>query len=244
MRAVYRIGYAAHPGEWIDKARLFELLDTASDSDNEALASFMVSGDLTSKEAKMRIGKVLTKFNGRHLDGTQMVMDDNPRSVRQRIMFRQPSGTTQLDLDGIFGMPGTTNGSPAPKSAPSPSPTEEQNVATLATLVTSTHGQKVLGNNSAKNKNKIEGIYYSHTDAIRTSDQSSQSDQPKVFCSRRTDLDRIALDLTGAERIALDIETYGPRKGDGLDPWKGDIRLLPEVPVEVEANICKTWAEK
>jgi hypothetical protein len=33
-------------------------------------------------------------------------------------------------------------------------------------------------------------------------------------------------DLAGASRIALDIETYGPRKGDGLDPWKGDIRLL------------------
>jgi len=32
--------------------------------------------------------------------------------------------------------------------------------------------------------------------------------------------------LTGADRISLDIETYGPRKGDGLDPWKGDIRLL------------------
>ena len=47
-----------------------------------------------------------------------------------------------------------------------------------------------------------------------------------VFCSIRSDLDRIALDLTGASRIALDIETYGERKGDGLDPWKGDIRLL------------------
>ena len=46
------------------------------------------------------------------------------------------------------------------------------------------------------------------------------------ICSLRADLDRIALDLTGASRIALDIETYGPRKGDGLDPWKGDIRLL------------------
>jgi DNA polymerase-1 len=46
------------------------------------------------------------------------------------------------------------------------------------------------------------------------------------ICSSRADLDRIAIDLAGADRIALDIETYGPRKGDGLDPWKGDIRLL------------------
>jgi hypothetical protein len=47
-----------------------------------------------------------------------------------------------------------------------------------------------------------------------------------VFCSIRSDLDRVAADLAGASRIALDIETYGSRKGDGLDPWKGDIRLL------------------
>ncbi len=49
---------------------------------------------------------------------------------------------------------------------------------------------------------------------------------PGVFCSTRADLDRIAIDLKDATRIALDIETYGERKGDGLDPWKGDIRLL------------------
>jgi DNA polymerase-1 len=56
---------------------------------------------------------------------------------------------------------------------------------------------------------------------------SEPYEPPKaVFCSSRTDLDRIAIDLTGASRIALDIETYGERKGDGLDPWKGEIRLL------------------
>jgi hypothetical protein len=30
----------------------------------------------------------------------------------------------------------------------------------------------------------------------------------------------------GAGAVALDIETYGERRGDGLDPWAGDIRLL------------------
>jgi DNA polymerase I-like protein with 3'-5' exonuclease and polymerase domains len=56
---------------------------------------------------------------------------------------------------------------------------------------------------------------------------SEPYEPPKaVFCSSRSDLDRIASDLTGASRIALDIETYGERKGDGLDPWKGEIRLL------------------
>lgn len=36
----------------------------------------------------------------------------------------------------------------------------------------------------------------------------------------------IAQELADAIRLALDIETYGSRKGDALDPGRGDIRLL------------------
>jgi DNA polymerase I-like protein with 3'-5' exonuclease and polymerase domains len=36
----------------------------------------------------------------------------------------------------------------------------------------------------------------------------------------------IATAIRSVGSVALDLETYGPRKGDGLDPWAGDIRLL------------------
>jgi hypothetical protein len=36
----------------------------------------------------------------------------------------------------------------------------------------------------------------------------------------------IAAAIRESRSVALDLETYGPRKGDGLDPWAGDIRLL------------------
>ena len=42
----------------------------------------------------------------------------------------------------------------------------------------------------------------------------------------RSSLGGIAELVMGAGAVALDIETYGERKGDGLDPWSGDIRLL------------------
>ncbi|MBX7210176.1 MAG: hypothetical protein K1X78_17790 [Verrucomicrobiaceae bacterium] len=42
----------------------------------------------------------------------------------------------------------------------------------------------------------------------------------------RSSLGGIAELVRGAGAVALDIETYGERKGDGLDPWSGDIRLL------------------
>ena len=36
----------------------------------------------------------------------------------------------------------------------------------------------------------------------------------------------IAAAIRQSGSVALDLETYGSGKGDGLDPWKGDIRLL------------------
>jgi DNA polymerase-1 len=79
--------------------------------------------------------------------------------------------------------------------------------------------------NHEKPKRENNDLFSPHKDGgqVLTQPHTSHSG---TFCSLRTDLDRIAADLTGADRIALDIETYGARKGDGLDPWKGDIRLL------------------
>ena len=37
---------------------------------------------------------------------------------------------------------------------------------------------------------------------------------------------KIAATIRASGSVALDLETYGPRRGDGLDPWAGDIRLL------------------
>jgi hypothetical protein len=33
-------------------------------------------------------------------------------------------------------------------------------------------------------------------------------------------LPQIAVSIVEAKSVALDLETYGPRKGDGLDPWE------------------------
>ena len=47
-----------------------------------------------------------------------------------------------------------------------------------------------------------------------------------VIHTSRRGLEKAAGELKDARRIALDIETFGPRKGDGLNPWRGEIRLL------------------
>ncbi len=42
--------------------------------------------------------------------------------------------------------------------------------------------------------------------------------------------------VMGAGAVALDIETYGERRCDGLDPWAGDIRLLSLICVNSRHN--------
>ncbi len=88
------------------------------------------------------------------------------------------------------------------------------------------------GGGSFKLEEKIDEKTKRKNDEYTSPDKSGGRDitQPhtshcSVFCSHRTDLDRISADLAGASRIAQDIETCGPRKGDGLDPWEDDIRV-------------------
>ena len=223
MRAVYRIGYAAHPDQWITKQQFFEALDAAPETDSEALVSFMVAGELTSKEARMRIGKALNKFNGRHLEGIQMLLDDNAQSQRQRLMFRQPSPAPRINLDQVFGTdPQPSDGLPGTDPAPGTA-----HIAHIAHFQQSLRVTEEKTEKKGGSKNEgLNGVYRNTTGGSAQSAQSAQETPRGIFCASRSDLDRIAADLNGAPRIALDIETYGPRKGDGLDPWKGDIRLL------------------
>lgn len=100
MRAVFRIGFDHHPDAWIEKSRLFELLEAATDCDE--LTFFAQDGDLSSRSAKVRIGKALRQFRGRHLEGIQLHIEDNTKSERQRVMFARPSSPDPVDLDHLL----------------------------------------------------------------------------------------------------------------------------------------------
>ena len=71
------------------------------------------------------------------------------------------------------------------------------------------------------------------TSSVTTTPPPTTKSQPKAHTRASPELNgdrgaltRIAEQVRNARTVALDIETYGERRGDGLDPWKGDIRLL------------------
>lgn len=82
------------------------------------------------------------------------------------------------------------------------------------------------GGQAVGEKNDFPGTVRSGANAVRNVRGCPTA--PLVFCTSRSDLERIVDDLvlSGDGRIALDLETYGSGKGDALDPWRGDIRLL------------------
>jgi DNA polymerase-1 len=160
--------------------------------------------DFTARRGMISFGKLVTKFDKRELGGITFRLKQTSKNSGTYRFFRIGEGEL-----------------PVCRSMPQPATTPEG-----CREVEGSFSIANVGGINAHEKNKKENVLKPLYVSDRKTSLNIPTSHKAIFCSLRSDLDRIALDLTGASRIALDIETYGPRKGDGLDPWKGDIRLL------------------
>jgi hypothetical protein len=160
--------------------------------------------DFASRQGQTKFGKLVVKFDKRELGGITFRIKQSSKNRADYRFFREGEGDLPI-------RPST--------------PEDATNTRGHGDIWGHSHTAYISEKNAdEKNENQsaLKGVYIGDRQTSPNIPMSPRG----VFCSLRTDLDRIALDLTGASRIALDIETYGERKGDGLDPWKGDIRLL------------------
>lgn len=200
MRAIFRIGYENHPDTWIEKGRLFELLEVSSD--NEELVFFMTDHDISSKSSRVRIGKALRQFRGRHLDGIQLLIEDNAKSERQRLMFTQPSNPVPVDVDRLIRG-------------------EVGEVGDVHTLQKATSDND--HNTLSYDRGEVQG---NKVDEPPPSPLPPQPHRERLLHTDAAEIATVVRDLGNEDRIALDIETYGPRPAGGLDPFRGEIRLI------------------
>jgi DNA polymerase-1 len=160
--------------------------------------------DFAARRGLTSFGKLISKFDKRELGGITFRLKQTSKNFGTYRFFRAGEGDLPVFL-----------------STPKPATSAEGRRDIEGHFHTPYMGEK----NDDEKKEKHDEL-----NALYTGDRENSLNVPTslnpVFCSLRADLDRIAADLTGASRIALDIETYGERKGDGLDPWKGEIRLL------------------
>ena len=196
MRALYALTFENNPDTWIEKGDLFRLIAA---SDDEDLAFFGSFEDGQSKDAKKRIGMALRQFRNRELAGVVLEVDARGKGERQQVRFSAAGTATRQSeqiLLSIFGNPGNIG-----KGNSRELVSEEQ------------FGEKKEKREELKKIEKKAG-----GGASKVSEVSTIGDVAAFT--------EIAAAIESAGSVALDVETFGTRKSDALNPWRGDIRLL------------------
>lgn len=160
--------------------------------------------DFAARRGQITFGKLVSKFDKRELSGITMRIRQTSKNRSDYRFFHEGEGDLPIR-------------SSTPELA-----TNSRGCGDVEGSFHTPHIEEINDTEKNKNIDELKGLYKED----RENSPNIPTSPHGIFCSLRSDLDRIALDLTGASRIALDIETYGERKGDGLDPWKGEIRLL------------------
>ncbi len=195
MRRFFAMGHEHFGNQWTNKDAVYEWV-----RDTEAVQELFEWIDFSQKRGTISFGKLLARFDGRELGGIVFGVQRTSANFCKYLFSRAGGPDT--------GIPHTPHTPHSHDISDSVRCEVEGCVASSSNLAEIIH---------EKSKRENNGIFspYKNRGQVLTQPHTSHSG---TLCTSRSDLDRIALDLTGASRIALDIETYGPRKGDGLDP--------------------------
>jgi DNA polymerase-1 len=210
MRMLFVIGYAAHPDKWVGKAQIYEIIE--SNAETEAFSWF---GDLAEKGSKTRVGKDLRQFKDRELDGILLQIDDHAdKSQQHRFQFTKRQSARRDVLGDLFGPLNLLH-----------DPAAAANFGHIGHFGHVVALPKLQDFKLGENNKKREYIKGHSTDT-----EAGVSKVPNVpvgrFITVGSELPAIAAAIRESRSVSLDLETYGARKGDGLDPWAGDVRLL------------------
>jgi len=225
MKALFAACFATHPDKWISKGEIYDVIIAHDDED-----LFSWFGDLAEKGVKTRVGKDLRQFRGRQLGGIAMRVDDRVRETQKQKFIFTAARSENVDLVGeLFGISAHMAHSPdADETAPvvnaGAKPTFEaiQSSKSGARGALSARGSSVsdtgeIIHDEIKNKKIYIDGSTGGEECVRLVRHVRQTPIPVIS---RDMLPQIAVRIVEAKSVALDLETYGPRKGDGLDPWE------------------------
>ena len=199
MRRFFAMAFDKFGDQEIIKTRFQEFIQ--QDADVHDLFDWI---DFSQRRGLISFGKLLVKFDGRELGGITFRLRQTSRNRADYLFFRHgEESAPEFPPDGD-------------------SASEKRGCGDIGGC---SHHSRVEGNKSREKNKKHDELKGLDEREGKTSPNVPTSPLPVVHTSRKG-LDAVAADLANAGRIALDIETYGPRKGDGLNPWRGDIRLL------------------
>jgi DNA polymerase I len=205
-KCMYRVCYEQKPETELKRTEIVAVLAGAQE-DNGELLWF---GDLDEPKGKRRVGDTLAKFKSRILDGITLVQTkDDRHNDRQRFMFTRKTGEngTEADADPQNGSKKWVDGS------------------TWVDLQgCSFEHPKIIPNDKSleKENNYLESQDIQVGKSTHFYPSTQRTNVPVTFgADQRVE----ALSVPDAP-IGLDLETYGDRKSDALNAYRGDIRLL------------------
>ncbi|PTY02758.1 hypothetical protein DB346_08255 [Verrucomicrobia bacterium LW23] len=239
MRALYQGCYERYPERWIDKQAVFQYV--AQSEENDDLSFFGYSAD-DSKKARTRIGMYLRKFDRRELVGIRLELDRaSLKSQSQQLRFTKGLEDNVDVCQQVWGgfAPNSPHSAGTLTTFES-TPTSKVSDVSPSNINGNSHPGHLLHlslgvKEKEEEKNIESNIYKEEGDIYKSLERGTrvlkvgkvpEIVRPYQVISDHSRLAEIASLLEGESTLAVDIETYGDRKGDGLNPWKGDIRLL------------------
>ena len=186
-----------------------------------------------SKKTKTRIGMFLKKFDRRELGGIRLELDRSTEKTQRQLVRFIRAGLDnphpeQTAWAAFLGTLGTLENPENPKvpNASRSSSTPVGTLGTLGTLYTSGGVESVVQKEKKEEEEKIHIPFPPEVGAKVPKVPKVPKTRVHQLVTDPGRLAEIAALLEPESSIALDLETYGPRKSDALDPWLGDIRLL------------------
>ncbi|MFZ4766766.1 MAG: bifunctional DNA primase/polymerase, partial [Roseimicrobium sp.] len=213
MKALFLACHERHADSWLTKAEIYDVI--VMHEDNEAFGWF---GDLEEKGTKTKVSLQLRQFNRRELGGLVMQIDESAVKTQQHRYRFVTERTPQQDFVHVLYK------RPAPPPPVPVRPACNGHLGQVGHLPPSP-AVTDLNNSNQTEKSKMNNMPES------AGGRGKVSIVPKVpmigvLVGSLAALPAIADAIRQSASVALDLETHGPRKGDGLDPWAGDIRLL------------------
>jgi DNA polymerase-1 len=243
MRKLFGLGFEKHPGKWIGKPEVYALI---TDNDEEELFHWW---DLTARGDQTAFSLKYRGFVGRILDGIQLKGRELDKR-RPKFMFSRPDQSPKENHSlKVFGELNSCQPSQGCQPHYPPSSLEENNNskyninknitpyiggekdATVDILDTT----KERTASSAPQTTQLQLVIVHDDQPVSTPWQNVPASVLYKRIESREGLTEVVNAIVNSSTIALDLETYGREDGDGLNPRRGDIRLLtltaPEHPI-------------
>ena len=212
MRRLFELANEKFGNDFVTKSTLYQLI--SDEGEDAPFGHFNLTGDRESKADQTKFGKILDRFKGRELARITLQIDASDKN-RKKLAFVRKGG-----------------GGKAPSSS-SPSPYIAQTMQTSQTATTDHEAVSPALQPSENGFYEQASAPYARETSLITSTQvcnvcevPAETPIYKVLTDEADTEKLLFLLNTAGLQVGLDLETFGKKPDDALNPRRGSVRLI------------------